>query len=85
MIKIKELTQTCYACPSQWEGKTVDDRPIYVRYRWGYLSFMVGKKEDKSILDYKEIYGEQIGNNIDGVLSEEDMLEEVRNVAKTEL
>jgi hypothetical protein len=39
---IKELARTCYACPSQWEGRLADDRPLYIRYRWGQLSVHIG-------------------------------------------
>lgn len=44
MIEINGLIQTCEACPSQWEFYTFDDRPIYVRYRWGFLSVCIGKE-----------------------------------------
>jgi hypothetical protein len=36
MIEINELKQTCWGCPSQWEFYTFDNRPVYVRYRWGF-------------------------------------------------
>lgn len=35
MIEINNLKQTCAACPAQWEFTTFEDRPVYVRYRWG--------------------------------------------------
>lgn len=38
IIIIEHLTQTCGACPSQWEGELEDGRMLYIRYRWGYLS-----------------------------------------------
>lgn len=28
-------TQTCIACPEQWEGEFADGRRFYFRYRWG--------------------------------------------------
>ena len=34
-ILIAELTQTCHACPSQWEGKTTDGKRFYARFRHG--------------------------------------------------
>jgi len=34
MLKPVTLVQTCYACPSQWEGKLDDGRMFYIRYRW---------------------------------------------------
>jgi hypothetical protein len=33
-ITVTRLVHTCLAAPSQWEGRTHDGRPIYVRYRW---------------------------------------------------
>lgn len=34
--------QTCVACPSQWEGRTPDDRPAYIRFRHGRLQLGIG-------------------------------------------
>ena len=59
-MRIIELEQTCYACPSQWEGKTLSGQDVYIRYRWGYLSISI---------DEKAIYGEQIGDEWSGVLA----------------
>ncbi len=41
-MKVKSFTHTCLACPSQWEGFLDDDRPFYVRFRWGRLVIRVG-------------------------------------------
>lgn len=69
-IEIKELKQTCFACPSQWEFRTFENRPVYVRYRWGYLSVCIGEPnlDIDSAVDGYEIIGEQLGDNFDGVL-----------------
>ena len=39
---LRELAQTCQFVPAQWEGKTVDDRPVYIRGRHGILSARIG-------------------------------------------
>lgn len=41
-IVLVELKQTCEISPSQWEGRTDDNRPAYIRYRHGYLSVHIG-------------------------------------------
>jgi len=67
-MKVKELKQTCSACPSQWEFRTFENRPVYVRYRWGYLSIRIGSP-DSDILDAvggKEIFEDQLGEDLDG-------------------
>lgn len=43
-VRIIELKRTCIACPSQWEGRTDDDRPVYIRYRHGHLTVELGHK-----------------------------------------
>jgi len=76
MIGVKEIKQTCEACPSQWEGYTDDDRSIFVRYRWGFLSVRIGSPGDKSEfagVRGKEILNEQLGDSYDGFLSYEDL------------
>jgi hypothetical protein len=44
---ITELTHTCLACPSLWEGTLADGRPLYIRYRWGELCIHVGEAEEE--------------------------------------
>lgn len=76
MHKLKSLTQTCGACPSQWVGELVDGTPVYVRYRWGYLTVTLNPWADGA----EEIYCEGIGNGLDGFITEEDMLKAVAGV-----
>lgn len=45
-LAITELVQTCGACPSQWEGTLDDGRVVYIRYRFGRLSWGVGATLD---------------------------------------
>jgi hypothetical protein len=44
MYNIATIKQTCYACPSQWEGKTEDGKDIYIRFRWGTLRLDIDGK-----------------------------------------
>lgn len=67
MIKAK-LTQTCSACPSQWEGDTDKNEPVYIRFRWGYLSVEIGN----------ESFGWQISDGLDGILSFEELKKELK-------
>jgi hypothetical protein len=57
---IADLEQTCWACPSQWEGRTADGSDLYIRYRHGHLSVDVGG-ETVFALDH--------GDALDGVMS----------------
>lgn len=72
MYIITELNKTCDACPAQWEGRTSDGFPIYIRYRWGHLSICIGPNKDG---DYDEaVMGQEIfacdsGDGFDGFLS----------------
>ena len=88
MYRIKDIKQTCYACPSQWEAKTINDIPIYIRYRWGYLSIRKAEGKSDNILDAvdgDEIYGKQIGDKYDGIISLQQVLQIAKNVIKMEL
>ena len=64
MIQVKTLTQTCNACPSQWEGELTNGEELYIRYRWGYLSIRVNNKE---------IWGKTLGDDLNGYIDEYDM------------
>lgn len=71
-LRVKELTQTCSACPSQWEGTLDDGRMVYVRYRWGYLSVRVSPGEADDVMDAvggEEVFGAEIGDELAGVLT----------------
>jgi len=46
---LEELKRTCFACPSQWEGKLADGLRIYVSYRCGTLRLGYGRTIDKAI------------------------------------
>lgn len=76
MIVLKKLKQTCSYCPAQWEGTTVDDRPVYIRYRWGTLTCQIGPikgtTQDAVVGEY--LYDNMIGDNLDGCLGEALML-----------
>lgn len=65
-MKITHLRQTCFACPSQWEAILEDDSELYIRYRWG--NFSVYKND-------KLVYHDSIGDNLDGVMDQDQMLE----------
>lgn len=41
-IVVRELRQTSKNCPSQWDGYTFDERPIYARHRNGDISIAIG-------------------------------------------
>ena len=75
MIKIKKITNICYACPSQWEGYTFDDEPIYIRYRWGFLSVRIGIKGEgiMSAVGGKEIFYNTFGDQYDGFMDYETL------------
>jgi hypothetical protein len=82
MIVVKELTKTCSFCPSQWEGRTEDDKPIYVRYRWGHLSICLGQKGG-SINDAvlgESVFESQLGDSLDGYLYDEELINATKGI-----
>lgn len=66
-LVVDRIRMTCSACPSQWEGTTVDGDWIYVRYRWGYLSLALWS--DSRGADWTDIYGEERGDEYDGTMN----------------
>lgn len=82
MITVKELTQTCEACPAQWEGLTTDDRPIYVRYRHGYLSVRLGEKGATEAYASPEIFGLEIGEPLDGAMAYDELKQHTKDVVQ---
>lgn len=77
-MRVIELIQTCLACPSQWEGKTNDNREIYIRYRWGRLSIDLGQEgvehlKHSDLRGMNVLFEEKIGDEFDGVLEYEEL------------
>ena len=71
MLRLKSLTQTCTACPSQWEG---------ARYRWGHLAVTAAPTMDRAVMalaaddEVAVLADVQLGDGMDGLLHEDDML-----------
>ena len=42
MLRLASLREVTWQHPSQWRGRTDDDRPVYIRYKWGELQVYVG-------------------------------------------
>lgn len=74
---VLKLKQTCSACPSQWEGETADRRPVYIRYRFGYLSVQIGDPGEALMTMLRRqmdegspyFFGDQLGGEYDGEIS----------------
>jgi hypothetical protein len=73
-ILIESLIMTCSACPSQWEGKTDDDRNVYIRYRWGRLTVQFGIGEGGKGVNGEYVLKDELGGNLDGSLEESDLI-----------
>ncbi len=74
-MKKAKLRQTCSGCPSQWEGYTDKNEPVYIRFRYGYLSVSIGKidQDIEEIYVGNESFGWQIGGGLDGFLSFQEL------------
>lgn len=81
-MKILNLVQTCKFCPSQWEFVTDDNRPVYVRYRWGYLSVRIGQPDEniQNAVGGTEIYGERIGDSFDGYITWDKIFDRIKDI-----
>lgn len=84
MINIVKMVETCGGCPSQWDGW--DDQGVYYyfRYRWGFLRIDKAPKQEEWVSGLavaygadpgptETIFGEQIGDGMDGIMSYEEL------------
>lgn len=77
LLKSKEcvivnLKMTCWACPSQWEGQLLDGSYIYIRYRYGILSYGIGSTPDEAVSS--RTWSITVGDSLDGSMNLEEML-----------
>lgn len=72
MVNVISCQRTCIACPSQWEGVCSDGRHIYIRFRWGTLTFGLGDTIDLAVDDSFKHEGVDFGN-MDGWMTNAEM------------
>lgn len=75
MTTVQNLERTCYACPSQWEGTTMENEPVYVRYRWGHLTVQIGSPGEIGAYSSPVVFQRNYGDELDGVLNEQELEE----------
>ena len=83
MYKLLSLTKTCDACPTQWEGKLIDGRMLYFRYRWGVLNISISHKITDDIYDAvngNTIFSERIGGGYDGILDYNELINKTKHL-----
>ena len=76
-MKVENLEQTCEACPSQWEFTTDNGRPVYVRYRWGFLTVYIN--ESGNAIDGTVLFCKKIGHGFDGTITWKEIEEKYMN------
>lgn len=80
-ITIVKIEMTCDGCPSQWEAETSDGKYVYMRYRWGGFTVSMADNEDKIFTsDAIILFREQLGDALDGVLTDREMQLVLRNI-----
>lgn len=75
---IVRLKKTCESCPSQWEGELDNGRFLYARYRHGCLTWGFGETPRDAVSLSMEMPGLELGEPLDGELSTQAMMDEVR-------
>jgi hypothetical protein len=55
-MNICQIQMTTSEAPTQFEGRTSDDRPVYVRYRDGWLSVEVGRPGEADVFSGYVVY-----------------------------
>lgn len=84
LVRVKTVYQTCDWCPAQWEGRTDDGRPVYARFRHGWLSVRVGKiggtiaqavRSDRLVVDRRGI-----GHPYDGFMTYSELKRHTKGV-----
>jgi len=89
--QIVKLEKTCESCPTQYEGiiKTPKGtRPLYIRYRWGYLSIRVGMLNSEDIMDAVrgiEVIGVQLGDWFDGKLEKRRIMQYIDSLCSLDI
>lgn len=73
---ITAIKRTCYASPTQYEGKPDNGKMFYLRFRWGELSISESMQPTEDIndaVDGEVVLEHQTSNEWDGLLSPEQV------------
>ena len=73
MINVITCRRTCLACPSQWEGVCEDGRSIYIRYRWGCLSYGLGFTIEDAVKDSSNRIDMDFSDCLNGSMTNAEM------------
>src|SRR5262249_44273769 len=78
-VVLRKLSMTCSACPSRWEGETLDGRVLYASYQHGRLTVGVGATLEAAVGvacdDGELLVWQAHGDEHDGVMSTDELLE----------
>lgn len=80
MVIIKTIKSAGGACPYQLEGETSDGKWFYLRYRGGWLRYVVAETHTSWIKSRKDSwydYSKQIGEELDGWADHEKFITEL--------
>jgi len=81
-MKIVELVRTCIACPSQWDAKLDDGRPVYIRFRNNWCSVRIGEEDGNiwTAVRGKEVLGFEWGDYpMCGDMTDEQLVAQLLN------
>lgn len=70
-IILTSVKKTCLAFPSQWEGRTERNSPVWIRYRFGRLKVKEGEPREDiyGAVNGETLFDAQLGDEWDGVIS----------------
>lgn len=77
--KLRDLDKFTFACPCQWWARTEDGQDVYIRYRFGELSWGIGADRDEAITNSGD-HGREVGSDLDGVMETDEMLKHLSDV-----
>ncbi len=70
--RVETATQTCWGCPDAYEGRLVDGREFYFRYRYGHVTLRVSHGEDD-----ERVASRSLGDSLQGVFESSEQRDRV--------
>jgi len=58
-------------CPSQWEAKTSNGKDIFIHYRCGHLTAVMG---DEPRICGETLFDRNIGDDLDGLIFDKELM-----------
>jgi hypothetical protein len=84
VIEVARMHRPCIACPSLWQGVTIEGKLFYASFHQGVLEAGIASNDPTphQLRCKQPIYQQKIGDKKDGYLSDDDLQKHLQHLVR---